>query len=176
VHTQLRPLFLMTPKSLLRHPRAVSRVTDLAEGQFQYVVDDDSLPGLREAVRRIVFCSGKVYYDAITAADRPAAEHVAIVRIELLYPFPEDSVSSLIGMYPNVREIVWLQEEPVNMGARKWVIPQLAELKPEWVSLRYVARPERSAPAEGYLNRHLVRQAQLVADVLGPIEKLKSRA
>ncbi|KPJ93740.1 MAG: hypothetical protein AMS18_05135 [Gemmatimonas sp. SG8_17] len=176
VHMQLRPLFLMTPKSLLRHPQAVSRTTDLADGQFQYVMDDISLPGPRESVQRIVFCSGKVYYDTMTASDRPAADHVAIARIELLYPFPEDAVSNLIGLYPNVREIVWLQEEPVNMGARKWVVPQLAELKPEWVSLRYVARPERSAPAEGYLHKHLARQQRLVADALSPMQKIKSRA
>ncbi|UCG89270.1 MAG: multifunctional oxoglutarate decarboxylase/oxoglutarate dehydrogenase thiamine pyrophosphate-binding subunit/dihydrolipoyllysine-residue succinyltransferase subunit [Gemmatimonadota bacterium] len=175
-HMQLRPLFLMAPKSLLRHPHTVSQVADLTQGQFRYVMDDISLPGPRETVLRIVFCSGKIYYDAITASDRPSANHVAIARIELLYPFPEDAVIRLIGLYPNVREIVWLQEEPVNMGARKWVVPQLAELIPEWVSLRYVARPERSAPAEGYLNKHLARQARLVADVLSPMQKIKSRA
>lgn len=175
-HMRVRPLFLMTPKSLLRLPQAASRVADLTQGRFQYVMDDVSLVGPREKVERIVFCSGKVYYDTIAAADRQSADHVAVARIELLYPFPEDAVSKLIGRYPNVREIVWLQEEPVNMGARKWVVPQLAELKPEWVSLRYVARPERSAPAEGYLNKHLARQGRLVADALGPMQKVKSRA
>ena len=173
-HIQLRPLILMTPKSLLRYPRAVSRVADLSEGKFNYVLDDPTLPGPPKSVTRIVFCSGKVYYDAIAAPARETAPHVAVARIELLYPFPEDAVSKLIGRYPNVREIVWLQEEPVNMGARKWVIPQLQELKPEWASIRYVARPERASPAEGYLAKHRAEQARLVAAVLGPPAKSRS--
>ena len=173
-HIQLRPLILMTPKSLLRYPRAVSRVADLSEGKFNYVLDDPTLPGPPKSVTRIVFCSGKVYYAAIAAPARETAPHVAVARIELLYPFPEDAVSKLIGRYPNVREIVWLQEEPVNMGARKWVIPQLQELKPEWASIRYVARPERSSPAEGYLAKHRAEQARLVAAVLGPPAKSRS--
>jgi 2-oxoglutarate dehydrogenase E1 component len=173
-HTELRPLFLMTPKSLLRNPQAVSTVTDLSEGRFEHVLDDVNLTGTREEVTRIVFCSGKVYYDASVAPQREAASHVALARIELLYPFPEESVTKLIGRYPNVREIVWLQEEPVNMGARKWVVPQLIDLKPEWVSLNYVARPERSSPAEGYLNRHRAEQARLVATVLRPTRRTSS--
>jgi len=175
-HIQLRPLILMTPKSLLRYPRAVSQVADLTEGKFNYVLDDPTYSHPPESVTRIVFCSGKVYYDAIAASAREAATHVVIARIELLYPFPEDAVSELIGRYPNVREIVWLQEEPVNMGARKWVIPQLQELKPEWASIRYVARPERSSPAEGYLAKHRAEQARLVAAVLGPPAKPRSGA
>jgi 2-oxoglutarate dehydrogenase E1 component len=164
----------MTPKSLLRHPQAVSTVADLSEGKFEYVLDDVTLKGTREEVTRIVFCSGKVYYDAIAAPQREAAAQVALARIELLYPFPEESVSQLIARYPNVKEIVWLQEEPVNMGARKWVVPQIDELKPEWVSLDYIARPERSSPAEGYLIRHRAEQARLVETVLRPTSRTRS--
>ncbi|UCD23007.1 MAG: multifunctional oxoglutarate decarboxylase/oxoglutarate dehydrogenase thiamine pyrophosphate-binding subunit/dihydrolipoyllysine-residue succinyltransferase subunit, partial [Gemmatimonadota bacterium] len=175
-HIQLRPLILMAPKSLLRHPKAVSPLTDLSQGGFRYVLDDPSHTDTPDAVTRIVFCSGKVYYDAIAATAREAATHVAIARIELLYPFPEDAVSELIARYRNVREVVWLQEEPVNMGARKWVVPQLQELKPEWASIRYVARPERSSPAEGYLAKHRAEQARLVAAVLGPPAKPRAGA
>ncbi|KPJ96389.1 MAG: hypothetical protein AMS18_00955 [Gemmatimonas sp. SG8_17] len=176
MHQQLRPLVLMTPKSLLRHPSAVSRLGDLAEGRFQYVLDDPTLPALREDVNRIVLCSGKVYYDAIGSPLRADANNVAIARIELLYPFPEDAVSELIALYPKAREIVWLQEEPANMGARKWVMPQLAELVPEWTTTSHVARPERSSPAEGYLIKHREEQARLVAKVLGPAARVKKGA
>lgn len=165
-HLQLRPLVLMTPKSLLRHPKAVSTLNDLVDGSFQHVLDDTTLPASRDDVTRIVFCSGKIYYEAITAKQRPDAKHVAIGRIELLYPFPQEALTTFIGTYPNTREIVWLQEEPTNMGARKWVVPQLAGLVPDGTRVRYVARPERSSPAEGYLNKHLAEQARLVAEVL----------
>ncbi|MFQ5703242.1 MAG: multifunctional oxoglutarate decarboxylase/oxoglutarate dehydrogenase thiamine pyrophosphate-binding subunit/dihydrolipoyllysine-residue succinyltransferase subunit [Gemmatimonadales bacterium] len=165
-HLQLRPLILMTPKSLLRHPKAVSHLADLTTGLFQFVLDDPTLPAGRDEVTRIVFCSGKVYYDAITAQQRSDAKHVSVARIELLYPFPTPETSTLIANYPNVRELVWLQEEPTNMGARKWIVPRLEHLAPEGVTVRYVARPERSSPAEGYLKRHQNEQARLVADVL----------
>jgi 2-oxoglutarate decarboxylase len=173
-HTQLRPLFVMTPKSLLRHPRAVSTVSELVDGRFEFIMDDPTLPGSPETVTRIVFCSGKIYYDAATATERPHAIHVALARIELLYPFPEDAVSELIARYPSVREIIWLQEEPMNMGARKWVVPQLMELAPEWTTVRYLARPERSSPAEGYLIKHQAEQARLVAEALGPADVIRS--
>jgi 2-oxoglutarate dehydrogenase E1 component len=175
-HLQLRPLVLMTPKSLLRHPRAVSTVTELTSGQFRPVLADPTIPHGQDRVTRIVFCSGKVYFDAIGSTDRATADHVAIARIELLYPFPEDAVSDVIGRSPNVREIVWLQEEPTNMGARKWVVPQLRDLAPEWTSVRYVARSERSSSAEGYLIKHQEEQARLVADVLGPLEPITARS
>jgi 2-oxoglutarate dehydrogenase E1 component len=167
-HIQIRPLVLMTPKSLLRHPKAASVLSDLADGRFQVVLDDPTLPGSTEDVTRLVFCSGKVYYDAVASPMRPQATHVAIGRIELLYPFPEDAVSALLATYPRVREIVWLQEEPYNMGARKWIIPRLTEIAPEWASVDQVARPESSSPAEGYLVKHQEEQARLVERVLGP--------
>lgn len=174
-HQRLRPLILMTPKSLLRHPQAVSSGPELANGRFHKVLDDPGLTGPRDQVTRVVFCSGKVYYDAVLAPLRQQASHVAIARIELLYPFPEDAVSELLARYPQVREIVWLQEEPHNMGARKWIVPQLSELAPEWASTTDVSRPDRSSPAEGYLSRHQEEQANLVAQVLGPPIPVKRR-
>jgi 2-oxoglutarate dehydrogenase E1 component len=167
-HQQLRPLILMTPKSLLRHPQAISRPHVLVAGHFHHVLDDPTLAGPRDNVTRIVLCSGKVYYDAIAAPQRKEAKHVAIGRIEQLYPFPEDAVGELLGGYRNVREIAWLQEEPHNMGARKWIVPQLQSLAPEWATVSAVTRPGRSSPAEGYLKKHLEEQAKLVGRVLGP--------
>ncbi|HWP38874.1 MAG TPA: multifunctional oxoglutarate decarboxylase/oxoglutarate dehydrogenase thiamine pyrophosphate-binding subunit/dihydrolipoyllysine-residue succinyltransferase subunit [Gemmatimonadales bacterium] len=165
-HSELRPLILMTPKSLLRLPQATSSVPELSVGRFHAVLDDPGGPGDRGSVRRLVLCSGKVFYDVMLAERRRAASHVALGRIELLYPFPAVDVRALIAAYPALREIVWLQEEPSNMGARKWVVPQLETLAPPNVAVRYVARPERSSPAEGYPAAHRAQQDRLIADVL----------
>ena len=165
-HSELRPLIMMTPKSLLRLPSATSAAHELARGKFHPVLDDPTLPGGREEVTRVALCSGKVYYDIAFSEVRAAARHVAVGRIELLYPFPEGHVASLIQSYPNAREVVWLQEEPMNMGARKWVIPALAKVAPGGVKLRYVSRPERSSPAEGYPAAHAAEQQRLVRTTL----------
>jgi 2-oxoglutarate dehydrogenase E1 component len=165
-HEEIRPLILMTPKSLLRHPSATSPVSALSEGEFQPVLDDADLPGRREDVTRIVFCSGKVYYDVMASDRRAEAKHVAVTRLELLYPFPQGQIDRLIDSYPNVEEIVWLQEEPMNMGARKWVIPELTAVAPKGVEVRYISRPERSSPAEGYPAAHAAQQQGLVEQAL----------
>jgi 2-oxoglutarate decarboxylase len=163
-HAEARPLILMTPKSLLRLPQAGSSLADLTQGQFYPALDDPTLPGPREAVTRLVLCSGKVYYDVITSPQRAQAGPVAIGRLELLYPFPEDHVLELIRGYPGLRDIVWLQEEPSNMGARKWVVPQLTALT--GMPVRTVSRPEHSSPAEGYPAAHRAEQQRLVHEVL----------
>jgi 2-oxoglutarate dehydrogenase E1 component len=165
-HEEARPLIVMTPKSLLRLPQATSKATELAEGEFHAVLDDHALPGSRDSVRRLVLCSGKVYYDVIASEGRAAAKHVAVARLECLYPFPESRVRGLIASYPRLEEVVWLQEEPMNMGARKWVVPQFLALAPEGLSVRYVSRPERSSPAEGYPAAHQAEQRRLVDEAL----------
>jgi multifunctional 2-oxoglutarate metabolism enzyme len=169
LHVETRPLVVFTPKSLLRHPRAVSPFAELTTGGFQPALDDPARSGNRDGVSRLVLCSGKVYYDVVTDERRDAARHVAIGRIELLYPFPEAEVADLIRRYPNVKEIVWLQEEPENMGARKWVVPQLDALAPKGVAVRFVSRPQRSSPAEGYPAAHKAEQLRLVTEALGPV-------
>ncbi len=165
-HAEARPLIVMTPKSLLRLPQATSSVAELSEGRFHPVLDDPALPGTRDSVKRLVLCSGKVYYDVAGAERRSEAGHVAIGRVELLYPFPETGVRELADSFPNLEEIVWLQEEPMNMGARKWVVPHLETLVPEGVAVRYVSRPERSSPAEGYPAAHQAEQQRLVSEAL----------
>jgi multifunctional 2-oxoglutarate metabolism enzyme len=161
-HAELRPLVLFTPKSLLRLPQASSRLEDLASGRFQAVLEDRAAAERRDAVRRLILCSGKVYYDLALAPLRAAATDVAIGRVELLYPFPQEELAALAGRYPNLREIVWVQEEPRNMGPQKFMLPQLRDLVPATITLRAIARPERSSPAEGYPAAHQAEQARLV--------------
>ncbi len=165
-HTELRPLVLMTPKSLLRLPQAASTLGELTEGRFHHVMGDPALPGSRDDVTRLVLCSGKIYYDTVMSGRRPEAAHVAVGRVELLYPWPAEAVRELITSYPNLREVVWLQEEPKNFGARKWAIPRIGDVLPRGLQLRYVSRPERASPAEGYPAAHKQEQDRLVTEVL----------
>ncbi len=165
-----RPLILMTPKSLLRHPKAASAVKDLVHGTFQPVLSifgQDS----PESVRRLVLSSGKVGVDLVTAMEeRPANsyEWLAHARIEELYPFPTEPVQSLFAQYPNLEEIVWLQEEPENMGAWRHVQPYLQRLLPANVALRYVGRPESASPAEGHAPDHNREQSRILEEALSP--------
>jgi 2-oxoglutarate decarboxylase len=165
-HPELRPLVLFTPKSLLRLPQASSRLEDLATGRFQPVLDDAAATP-RDTVRRLILCSGKVYYDLTLAPARAQAHQVAIARVELLYPFPREELATLIHGYPSLREIVWVQEEPRNMGPQKFMLPQLREMVGPDVTVRDIGRPERSSPAEGYPAAHQVEQARIVATALG---------
>ncbi|HVH09818.1 MAG TPA: multifunctional oxoglutarate decarboxylase/oxoglutarate dehydrogenase thiamine pyrophosphate-binding subunit/dihydrolipoyllysine-residue succinyltransferase subunit [Gemmatimonadales bacterium] len=164
-HAELRPLVLFTPKSLLRLPQAASRVEQLTSGGFRPVLDDPAGEAHRNATR-LVLCSGKVFYDLSLSPRRAEAPHVAIGRVELLYPFPAPDVAELIRRYPDIREIVWVQEEPRNMGPQKFMLPQLRELVPADVAVRDIGRPERSSPAEGYPAAHQVEQARIVAAAL----------
>jgi 2-oxoglutarate dehydrogenase E1 component len=152
----------MQPKSLLRLPAAASKLEELATGSFRPVIDDPRADRKRDEVRRLVLCAGKIYYDLIEK-DRPAG--IAIVRIEELYPWPQD-VAGIVDQYPNVEEVVWAQEEPKNMGAWTYVSPRLRADIGTVLPLRYIGRPERAAPAEGYHNSHLQEQSRIVQDVL----------
>jgi 2-oxoglutarate dehydrogenase E1 component len=160
-----KPLVLMQPKSLLRLPAATSKLEDLAAGggAFQLVIDDPTASQSRDAVQRLVFCTGKIYYDLVAAGEHPA--NVALIRIEELAPWPRE-VSGVVDLYPNVEEVVWAQEEPKNMGAWTYVQPRLRASIGTLTTLRYIGRPERSSPAEGYKSSHDVEQARIIRDVL----------
>jgi len=164
-HAELRPLVLFTPKSLLRLPQAASRLEELTTGRFRPVLDDPE-GDARRAATRLVLCSGKVYYDLLLSPRRAQAPHVAIGRVELLYPFPTSEIAELIKRYPRVAEIVWVQEEPRNMGPQKFMKPQLRELVGPDVAVRDIGRPERSSPAEGYPAAHAAEQARIVTAAL----------
>ncbi len=161
-----RPLVLMTPKGLLRLPAARSNPRELSTGHFEPALDDPERASSREAVRRLVLCSGRFYYDLVASPHRSEAADVAIARIELLYPFPSEQLSRLISGYPGLDTVVWAQEEPRNMGARKFVMPEIQALLAPGISLATVSRPERSSPAEGYAAAHRAQQRALVEDAL----------
>ncbi|MGH7606177.1 MAG: multifunctional oxoglutarate decarboxylase/oxoglutarate dehydrogenase thiamine pyrophosphate-binding subunit/dihydrolipoyllysine-residue succinyltransferase subunit, partial [Gemmatimonadales bacterium] len=147
-HTEIRPLIVMTPKSLLRLPAAASQLEDLTRGRFRAVLWDHAQPDT-SGITRLVLCSGKVYYDIAASPRRAASPHVALGRVELLYPFPAAEIGEYARRYPNLEEVVWVQEEPRNMGARKFVLPKIRDVLPDGVALTDVSRPERSSPAEG---------------------------
>ena len=166
LHTEIRPLVVMTPKSLLRLPAANSQLDDLVLGKFRAVVwdRDRTWP---EKVTRLLLCSGKVYYDIIGSPLRAKTPHVKIGRVELLYPFPGSEIGEYARRYPNLKEVVWVQEEPRNMGARKFVLPKIRDLLHPGVTLLDVSRPERSSPAEGYPTAHKAEQERIVAAAFG---------
>jgi len=159
-----RPLFLMTPKSLLRLPAAASRLSDLTEGRFQSVIADPRADP--EKVTRLLLCSGKVYYDIVGHESRAASDHVAVGRVEMLYPFPQTEILKLIELYPNLEEVVWVQEEPRNMGARAYMSPRLLQILPTKLSFGYVGRQERAASGEGYPVAHNREQDRIVMTAL----------
>jgi 2-oxoglutarate dehydrogenase E1 component len=159
-----RPLVVMTPKGLLRLKEASSMLEELAEGAFRPVLDDPTAH--KEQVRRLVLCSGKIYYDLAGHELREKAGHVAIARIEQLYPFPVEEKAALVASYPKLGEVVWAQEEPQNMGPWRAIRHRLEENLPEGVSLRYVGRPWRASPSEGYPTAHLREQDRIVRDAL----------
>ncbi len=165
---EARPLVVMTPKSLLRHPRAVSSLQDLTDDQFHRLLDDAAAAGRADQIRRIVLCSGKVYYDALAAAEKASADAVAILRIEQVYPFPTAELAAALERYSNTVELVWLQEEPENAGAWRFLRPYL-ETAGAGRAIRYVGRPERSSPAEGYASDHEKEQSRLVGEALADV-------
>ncbi len=159
-----RQLIVMTPKGLLRLKQASSALVELAEGSFQQVIDDPDAD--RDQVRRLVVCSGKVYYDIVGHEARKAATTVAVARLEQLYPFPIEAAARLFAGYPHLAEVVWAQEEPKNMGAYRAIRHRLEEALPAGVRLGYAGRPWRASPSEGYPTAHIREQDRIVREAL----------
>jgi 2-oxoglutarate dehydrogenase E1 component len=157
-----RPLIVMTPKSLLRLPAATSTLAELVDGSFERVLDDPKLPGSREEIRKLVLCSGKIYYDIVGHEERTGARHIAVARVEQLYPFPENELVELMESYPNLERVAWVQEEPRNMGARAFMRRRMAGILPREMSYDYIGRQLRAAPGEGYTAAHKREQARIV--------------
>ena len=161
-----RPMIVMAPKSLLRHGMASSRVSELLEGGFRHVIEDTTIED-HSQVKRLILCTGKVFYDLQGHPRRTEANSTAIARMELLYPFPEAALEELLMRYPNLEKVFWMQEEPRNMGALTFVGPRLRAIVPRDLPLAYIARPERASPAEGKAADHVIQQAELVLEALG---------
>jgi 2-oxoglutarate dehydrogenase E1 component len=163
-----RPLVAMTPKGLLRLRQAASSLEELANGSFRPVLGDSFVE--LEAVRRLVLCTGKAYYDIVGHEARELASHVAVARVELLYPFPVEHVRALVTSYPGLREIVWAQEEPQNMGAWRSIRHRLEEAAAHAARVErveFVGRPWRASPSEGYPGLHHRDQDLIVRRALG---------
>jgi multifunctional 2-oxoglutarate metabolism enzyme len=160
-----RPLIVMTPKSLLRLPQATSALADLAEGtRFAPVLAE---PGVDDAqVTRLLLCTGKIYYDLVGHPDRASHPGLAVGRVELLYPFPEGQILELMRKYPNLQEVVWVQEEPRNVGARAHMFPRLMQIMPDDIRFGFIGRPERASPGEGYPAAHLSEQNRIVTTAI----------
>lgn len=155
----VRPLIVMTPKSLLRLPEASSTIEELTGGGFQPVIDDKNAD--KSKVKRIVLCSGKVFYDL----DKSRNENVAIVRLEQFYPFPKTKLEEVFASYPNAESLIWCQEEPRNMGGWVFVRSRLEEIKGK-MSFQYVGRAASASPATGSYAIHGLEQAKLVEEAL----------
>src|SRR6266496_4421153 len=161
-----RPLVIMTPKSLLRHPLAAASLQELIQETFQPVLDDRIALSHADAVRRIVLCTGKIAIDMLANKLYAQAQDVAIVRVEMLYPFPAEALKKALANYPEAHEIVWVQEEPLNMGAWSYISSQLSMLLDQGIELNVIARPARPSPATGFSDLFQFEQEQIIEGAL----------
>ena len=159
-----RPLIVLTPKSLLRHPLASATLRELTEETFHAVLNDRQALQHADAIHRVVLCTGKIAVDMLANLSR--AQDVALVRVEQLYPFPDRDLQQVIAGYPNVSEVVWVQEEPENMGAWTFMAPRLSALFGKHMTLSCISRPPRSSPATGFSDVFQLEQEQIIAQAL----------
>ena len=156
------PLIVFTHKGLLRHLLVTSPSSLFTDGGWQAVMDDADVPGKRKDVKNLLLCSGRIYVDLVTYDLRKENPDDAIARVEQLYPFPKQELEELIGSYPALERVIWVQEEPNNMGAWNFLRPRLRELFGDKLSLHYVGRPESSSPAEGSTTLYRINQQELI--------------
>ncbi len=159
------PLVVMTPKSLLRAEAASGSIDDMATGTFKPVIDDPTVTD-KKKIERILLCTGKIYYDLIDAEQYGDMKKTAIVRIEQLSPMPSDEINALLATYPNLKQLVWVQEEPKNMGARAYVRRRLLEKLKQPLDIGYAGRGYRASPSEGYPGAHAVEQERVITMAL----------
>jgi 2-oxoglutarate dehydrogenase E1 component len=162
-----KPLVIMTPKSLLRHPRATNSIEEIATGTFKEVINDPFISDAKK-VEKIVFVSGKLYYELLDEREKTKDLTTALVRLEQIYPFPALQVKEIFTQYSNAKKFVWTQEEPKNMGAYQFVFFRFMELLNSMglkLSFSYVGRGERASPATGSIYRHRNEQQQIITDV-----------
>lgn len=161
-----KPLIVMSPKSLLRHPRATSMIDEMANGTFQEVINDPFITDAKK-VEKIVFVSGKLYYELLEEREKTRDLKTALVRLEQIAPFPAHKVQETLALYSNAKKLVWAQEEPKNMGSYQFVYFKFTELIAQLklkLSLTYVGRPDRASPATGSIYRHKIEQQQIITE------------
>jgi multifunctional 2-oxoglutarate metabolism enzyme len=161
-----KPLIIMSPKSLLRHPLAVCSVEELGTGKFQPFIEDTEVEESK-SINRIVICSGKVYYDLFNERKERGLENVAIARLEQIYPFPDKDITGYLNQFSHVKDIIWCQEEPKNMGAWSFVAPRFSEILSKGQSITYAGRQAAASPAAGQKKIHEAEQSNLVEHALG---------
>lgn len=159
-----KPLIVMTPKSLLRHPVAVNSVSDFTSGTFEEVLDDPAAKTEPKKIKRLRFCSGKIYYDLLDAKKKNKVDDVAIIRVEQLYPFPNENIKALLDQYPDAKDVAWVQEEPRNQGAWIYMEHLLGHLCP--ARLNYYGRLPSPSPATGYFKVHKKEQLSIIQEAL----------
>jgi len=163
---EARPLILMTPKSLLRNQAAACYIEEFTNGEFQPVIEQPGLGTVPEKVERIVFCTGRIAVElAGSASGQSQTDWLDIIRVEELYPFPKEDIKNLVNRYKNLKEVIWVQEEPKNMGAFRYMEPHLAEIIPSQLSISYIGRPEMASPAEGDPLVHKKEQQRIINQV-----------
>jgi 2-oxoglutarate dehydrogenase E1 component len=161
-----RPLIVLTPKSLLRHPKAVNDFSDLSDGKFQTVIDDPQLSAdEKRQITRVILCSGKVYYDLLATHQEHDLKEIAIIRLEQLYPFPEYDLKNILKQYGSIKAFVWCQEEPKNQGAWDNIKHRFRPYE-RYVDISCVTRPSAAAPAVGSFRVHQQQQIALVRKAL----------
>ncbi len=161
-----KPLMCFTPKKLLRYPSCVSSLNDFATGGFKEVIDDSTANS--NSVKKLIFCSGKIYYDLIEGKEKTNADDIAIVRVEQLYPFPAKKLNTIIKKYKGATDFIWAQEEPENMGAWAHIMRMFMKYdETKSVSLKFVGRAENASPATGFSKSHAIQQEAIIDNVIG---------
>jgi 2-oxoglutarate dehydrogenase E1 component len=158
-----KPMICFTPKKLLRYPACVSSLKDFTTGGFREVIDDTSVKAAD--VKKVVLCSGKIYYELMERKAQVESNDIAFVRVEQLYPFPQKQIDAILAQYKNAKEVMWVQEEPENMGAYTFVMKKLRH-----IPLTFAGRKESASPATGYAKMHHEQSEQILAKVFGNIE------
>jgi 2-oxoglutarate dehydrogenase E1 component len=161
VRSYRKPLIIFTPKSLLRDPNAVSSLEDISSGEFQRLIPDREVEA--SAVRRVLLCSGKIYYELAESRKKRDDKQTAIIRIEQLYPFPKEQLKAELQRYPQLTDVSWVQEEPENMGAWNFVVTRLWAISEQRWTPRYVGRDASASPATGSTDAHMLEQALIIS-------------